>query len=430
MKADLRRLSVVAVAAIVSATPLAGCGGGDEAFRIGVLTDCVGIFRTLGDAQLSGAELPLVERGAELVGAGPAEGLTSVEVAGRRVELVRACTETMEFSTMFEQVRRLAELESVDAIVVGSLGLDAIGLRQIAARYPDVTFVAVPNGPREATLRERPPNLFRVAADHGQVVAGLGTYAYRDLGWRRAAVVALDWDAGWGATAAFVAEFCALGGRVDAQERTVFAPAVRVPKDVDGVALLTGPLAGDQGALIRRLSRRFRPDQLVLGPFVVSDVGALSAAGGSVGASHYPPEGTAAIDAFTQSFRATFPGLQAELARSDFVIPVRNAVEVLLQAVETGGGEAADDARRLQEELRHIETTLLGDPVRIDENGQAIVSSHLVRVGRAPPGQTALVPVRTIDGVDQSIGGLLDADDEPGTVDEPCRKAPLPPWAR
>jgi hypothetical protein len=92
-----------------------GCGGDDRAtFRIGVLTDCVGIYRTLEDAELSGAQLPLIERGARLRGSRPGEGLTSAKVAGVRVELVRGCTETGEFTTMFEQVRRLVDREKVE----------------------------------------------------------------------------------------------------------------------------------------------------------------------------------------------------------------------------------------------------------------------------------------------------------------------------
>jgi hypothetical protein len=136
------------------------------------------------------------------------------------------------------------------------------------------------------------------------------------------------------------------------------------------------------------------------------------------------------MDTFTRSYRSAFPGLPAELARSGFVIAMRNAVEVLLQAMETSDGEIAVAPTRLREELHRLDSTLLGDPVRIDENGQAVVSAHIVRVGKTASGTTALIPLRRIDSVDQSIGGLLHAEHSPGRVDEPCHKAPPPPWAR
>ena len=66
--------------------------------RIGVIIDCVGIYRSLEDAELSGASLPLIERGAELRGRRASDGLSAARVAGRRVELVRGCTEAGEFS--------------------------------------------------------------------------------------------------------------------------------------------------------------------------------------------------------------------------------------------------------------------------------------------------------------------------------------------
>src|SRR5262245_40091762 len=58
-----------------------------------------------------------------------------------------------------------------------------------------------------------------------QWAAGLGTYAYDVLGWRRATILAGDEPSGWDGSAAFVAEFCALGGKVDAEvSRSPFEP--------------------------------------------------------------------------------------------------------------------------------------------------------------------------------------------------------------
>src|SRR5438093_174712 len=85
---------------------------------------------------------------------------------------------------------------------------------------------------------------FRIGfvADAAQAAAGLGSYAYRTLGWRTAATMADDIPYGWETAAGFVAEFCALGGRVverrwvpvGADAATVM-PAV--PRSADGVFL-------------------------------------------------------------------------------------------------------------------------------------------------------------------------------------------------
>jgi branched-chain amino acid transport system substrate-binding protein len=62
-------------------------------------------------------------------------------------------------------------------------------LRELARKYQDTTFVVSTSGPREVTLGDTAPNLFRFAPDISQQVAGLGTFAFRDLGWRNAVVV-------------------------------------------------------------------------------------------------------------------------------------------------------------------------------------------------------------------------------------------------
>jgi branched-chain amino acid transport system substrate-binding protein len=439
MTAD--RWIAATVAVVVLVVLAAGCGGHERAFRIGVLTDCVGIYRTLEDAELSGAELPLLERGGRLRGSRPEDGLTRVTVAGHPVELWHACTETGEFSTMFQEVRRLVVRDGVDAVVGGSFGVDAVGLKQVAKLYPGVPFIALPDGPREVTLRERASNLYRVAPDHGQSVAGLATFAFRDLGWRRAAVLAQNWDLGWGESAAFVAEFCALGGVVTSQERVDLvdpSDAERVPSDVDGVALLTNATFGSQVGLVRRLAAQLGDpaQRMVLGPGVIGDANVLRRMGktleGTVGASAYPPPNASeAFRAYLRSYRAAFPGLSPYLAENEVVLGLRNAVESLLEAFARADGDLSQERARLRTELGRLRTNLLGVPIRIDGDGQAVVSNTLVRIGtNGSGGVPGPILVHRVADVDQSIGGLLSRNHVPGDRNEPCRKATPPTWAR
>ena len=64
MRARATGLALVVAAALLAA----GCGGRDRTVRIGVITDCEGVFASGSDAILAGAQLPLIERGAKLVG--------------------------------------------------------------------------------------------------------------------------------------------------------------------------------------------------------------------------------------------------------------------------------------------------------------------------------------------------------------------------
>jgi branched-chain amino acid transport system substrate-binding protein len=425
-----------AIALLVSMT--AGCGGGEPPFRIGLLVDCVGVFRTLDTAELSGAELPLLERGARLKRTNdPTQGVTVARVAGRRVQLLPACTESLEYSTMFQEVRRLIELEHADAIVGGAFGEDGVAMRDVARLYPHVAFMVVPHGPREVTLRARPSNLFRVSADHGQLVAGLASYAYRELGWRRAAVVSDDWDSGWGSAAAFVAEFCSLGGSVVDQKRSssladVSADLSQLARRADGVAVLTTATFGSQVALVRHLAASLGDParRLVLGPSVLADeetIRGIPTLTGVVGAAVSPPTAaSASARRYEESYIRAFETARAA-SRDGLTVTYRNAVEAVLQALDKAGGETA----RVGPELAQLRAELVGVPVRVDGHGQAVVASTIVRIGQpVDTGDRPMELLHQIANVDQSIGGLLAPGLRPASADQPCDRGTPPPWAR
>jgi hypothetical protein len=49
------------------------------------------------------------------------------------------------------ELRRLAEVERVDAIVAAGTGPDEVVMREVARSHPDVVFLPVVHGPREVT---------------------------------------------------------------------------------------------------------------------------------------------------------------------------------------------------------------------------------------------------------------------------------------
>jgi nucleotide-binding universal stress UspA family protein len=123
MRTEPRRVARALVALVaVAALLVAGCGGGRDPLRVGLVVDCVGVNRPLESAELAGAELPLVQRGATLRADDPLAGIRRATIAGRPVELIRGCTELYEFSTLTAAIRRLVEREHVDVVVAGGSG--------------------------------------------------------------------------------------------------------------------------------------------------------------------------------------------------------------------------------------------------------------------------------------------------------------------
>ena len=428
--------ALVAVLLTVSA-----CGDTQRPLRIGVIADCVGGLRAFGDGELAAAQLPLIVRGARTVSEDPSDGVRGGRVAGRRVEVVRGCGESGEFSTLTQVARQLIEREHVDVIVAGGfVPVDGIPLRELARRYPDVVFVAASSGPREVTLDRPARNLYRVAPDYGQGVAGLATYAYRRLGWRRVAILPEEYAAGWGAETAFVREFCSLGGHI-AKRIQLPIPAAdstsavlnAIPRDANGVAVLGGS-ASVSPDLLRALARR-GTNRVVLGPEVIGFtdlVRHVVALTGVVGASYSAPAGRSpAVRAYLREYAKAYPGRPPDEPRNAVMMAYRNGVEAVLEAFEQAHGDLSDSRRRLRARLARLDTTLLDVPVRIDANRQAVVSTTLVRLGpESASGVPELRAVQSVPAVDQSIGGLVPAGYVPTAAGGVCRRATPPPWAR
>src|SRR5262245_7470481 len=317
----------VAVTALTALALVAGgCGSGGRPFRIGVLTDCQGPLKWAEEAELSAVELPLLRRGARLAGRAPSDGITRATVAGRKVELVRGCSEVAEQAVFIDEARRLVEEQHVDAVIGGA----AVVPRELARRYPNLPFLATsPSWEQEVTLRRPAPNLYRFALDFGQWAAGLGTYAYDVLGWRRATILAGDEPSGWDGSAAFMAEFCALGGKIDAEVyRSLFAPEPNrkvVSRALgardDGVAsFLTDFDASTSvvGLLAKRLDRP--RDRLLLWSPNSEDPTFLKRLGakldGVVLTSRYPAgRHSQALTDYEAAYRGAFPSIPPALAK-------------------------------------------------------------------------------------------------------------------
>jgi branched-chain amino acid transport system substrate-binding protein len=295
----------------------------------------------------------------------------------------------------------------------------------VARKYPDVAFVVSGPGDREVTLGDPAPNLFRFAADLSQQVAGLGTYAYRDLGWRHAVVVAENAEVGWGEAAAFLAEFCALGGRAT---QLPLSPDLQPPSvpEADGVAVFFTPFGKTPEALAALAGGRSPLESsLLLGPAVWNDLNSLTA---------LPDEMKPVVSVVPSTtvdgsrlYRATaarfFPAATETDAMQPFVVQNNDGVEVVMVALEkTGGANGAV----LQAALGSLDVELASGRVRLDGNRAAVVSTALTRLGDIGTGTF----IRTVGDVDQTLGGVLPATYQPGSGEQPCSSGPLPPWAR
>jgi branched-chain amino acid transport system substrate-binding protein len=425
MRADLRRGSAVVLTAALLGL-VSGCGGDDESLRVGVLVDCSGLLETSEQGELAGAELPFKQR----------DGAAG----GRRVEIVKGCTEIGSVTLAIARARSLIEEDGAE-VVVGPAGEpEGVLMRRLAPRYPQVTFILSASVAQEATLRASQPNVFRFVADGAQSAAGLATYAYRDLGWRRAAVAFDLAPVSWDATAGFVAEFCSLGGEVRSQGPLApgagdGALAARLARESDGVFLTTGFY--DPAEFLDAYSRAVRhlPERLVLHGYGLSLPHALTprgvdlsgvVLGGDIPRAAELPEWRRYLRAFANAY----PELPPSTARDQIVVPYYVGAEGLARALERVDGDIGPGGRRLRAALERVEFRGPMGPIRLDPHRQAIVSVHLRRL-KTDGERVTTNPVRVVQGVNQAYDGTFTPDTLPPALFElRCKHGDRPAWAR
>ena len=366
-----------------------------------------------------GAELPLIERGAEL--RGDPRAAASTRRRGRRARRSSSCPAAprlWEFSTLTAETRRLIEREHVDAIVGAGSGADEVVLRDVARLYPDVIFVALAHGPREVTLRGPPPNLFRFARRPrpGRRRAWAPTPTASSAGAGPRSCSSTGTRAGGRGTHSS-AEFCALGGRVGTTSwpSNEFDPAggdVAASRAASTASPCSCPRPSTRTASSKRLARslrrpgppaparprgRRRPDPAARRP-----AGALD---GVVGSSYVDP--APGCGGYLRRLRAGVsrapPPTSPAANRSAAIATRSRRCWPALEARRRELGRALPCA--LGARLR---VDLLGGPVAAGPNRQA-VDLDQPGAGRARGERGRRASRRCGPGVDQSIGGLCSA---------------------
>jgi branched-chain amino acid transport system substrate-binding protein len=423
----MRASALTAMVACVAAMLVAGCGSSTERpVRIGILSDCYGFDSGSNELNVASAELPLVERGAKLLGREPSDLVGPVTVAGRRVELLVGCVAGI--NEVIPQARRLVEEDGAEVIVGPEDPGQGMALRRYARKRPETAFLIQPSAAPELTLTNPAPNVFRFTPDAAQSAAGLGGYAYRELGWRRAVVVGDDVPYAWEEAAGFVAEFCALGGRIVDRLWIPFgmdpaAAAAEVPHAADGVYVGTAVLPMSS-FLKRYTSLGHDPSrQLVSSAGLVADPSVIQLARGVVVGGTPAGRSTRAQRAYTRAWKEAFPAIPAESAMTGLSLAYGIGVEAALEALTRAHGTTG---KPLLDALGGLRLDSPVGQIRLDRHRQAIGPNYLSRVGAG-----GIRTVRVVPDVEQTFGGYFRPGDPPPSETSPmCVKRTPPPWTR
>src|SRR4051812_22129495 len=457
-RSRLSRAGRLATVGTVAVLGLVACGGGsggsddaaspgsesaaapadapEGAVKIGVLTTCGGPFATFEGQSLSGAKYALIEQaGGKADGTDAQDQVTGAKVKDTPLAISYGCSDATPDKAVAE-ARRLVENVGVQILLGPLSGDEGVAVAEYAKSQPDVTFVNGTSGAQSTTLSVKAPNFFRFGGDGAQWMAGLGSYAYKEKGWRKVAILGEDYSYPYTQAAGFVSEFTSLGGEVTARSYVPLtqadwsSPVAQLPRDVDGVLLLTGgtnTVAAEKAFI--QIGKK--PGDFLLGGSSVMDPTSFTVGDqleGLVGGSPVPLGGTEGdwtdyVDGFSQEF----PDVPGE---SLFTVLYFDSMEAILQGLDQVKGDLSDDSKAFQQALAGLQPTFPNGQVKLDDNRNSIQPAYVVQIVK-DGSDLGFKVVKTIPEVDQTFGGLFGPDSPDPSRDEPAKATGNPPpWAQ
>jgi len=421
--------------AATSSATATSSGTPGAVIKIGILTTCGGPFATFEAESFAGAKYALIKyAGATASGTGPQDQITGAVVAGHPIQISFGCSDATP-DVAVKEARRLVESEKVDILLGPLSGDEGVAIANYAKSQPNVTFINGTSGAQTTTMTVGATNFFRFGGDGAQWMAGLGTYAYKTLGWKKVAILGEDYSYPYTQAAGFVAEFCSLGGNVT--QRTWVPLGVtdyssyvaQLPRDVDGILLLTGgtdTIAAEKS--YQQLGHT--PGKEMLGGSSVMDPTSFTVGDslvGLVGGSPVPLGGTTADwTTYATGIAAVYPDAPAD---SLFTVLYYDGMQAIIEGLTKVNGDLSDGQRALQAALTALTPTFPNGTIKLDANRNSVQPAFVVQIQKNG-GNLGFTVLKTIPDVDQTFGGLFSASSKaPSRTDPACTGGTPPPWS-
>src|SRR5215211_4331247 len=382
-----RKLLALLIAVLALCVVAVGCGddddeptggggdttsdsGGGGPIKVAYLSDCEGAFGAFFEPDIAGANLAFIQyAGATASGEKPSDGFEGAKVGDSEIEFVGAGCADDTADKAIEETRRLMEQEDADILVGPLSGDEGIAVANYAKEHPDKTFINGIAGAQDSTLKVGAPNFFRYNTDGAQWSAGVGDYAYNDLGWKKAAIIGDDYSFPYTSLAGFVAEFCAIGGQVTKRiwaplgEKDYSSYISQIPDDVDGIYVGIGG-SGLISFIKQYQEQKGRVDtERMLGnvfwddPLVLKEVG-KSLVGGTTAAMTAADSDEPAVQSYMADLEKAYGKEIGGTGPSVFTYGYYTAMTALVKGLEAVNGDVSDQ-KKLQEALKGV--TLTGD---------------------------------------------------------------------
>ncbi|MEX0407876.1 ABC transporter substrate-binding protein [Aquibium sp. LZ166] len=395
MKIHRRTLLALAVATGITAPGWALAQ--DDTIRIGLLATFEGPFTVLGEDGERGARTAVEEMG----------GM----VAGKKIEIVKGSSDASPDSAV-RAARKLVEQDGVKVLVGPLSGDEGIAVKDYAKSQPDVTFLNGSSAAQDTTFRDPADNFFRFSTDGAQWMAGLGTYAFNEKGYKTVAVVAEDYSFPYTQVFGFMAEFCKAGGKVPSKSwvpignKDYSSVIAAIPDEVDAVYVALGGADAvnfltqfqQSGGTAPLIGGSITVDQTVLtSEGKLRDVLIGTPSAGPVADTNDTPAWNSFVEAYKKQPGA-FPS--PSLFAHAYYVNMKAA----LLALEEVGGDVSDGGAKLRDALSKVSFDSPTGKVSLDANRNAIADIYLTEVTETADGTLLNKLIKVVPQVNQTLG--------------------------
>jgi len=391
------RLLGTVVGVAVAATFAFGASA-QETIKIGVLATLEGPFAAGGQDGMRGADLAVKER----------NGM----VAGKKIELLKASSDAKP-DVAVNATRKLVEQDKVQIMVGPLSGSEGIAVKDYSKTQPGVTFINGSSGAQATTLVNPSPNFFRFNSEGAQWMVGVGEYALKTKGYKKMALIAEDYAFPYSQVQGFMAEYCRLGGKMTQKlwvplgSKDYSSVIARIPPDVDALLIVLG---GSDAVNFLTQYEQAGGDKPMVGGSITVDQTVLNFRGkrresllgtvsaGPIADAYDGAEWKKFVADYKTNFKDGFPS--PSLFAYVYYVNMKAALDALDQVQgDLSGGQA-----KYREALAKMTLKTPTGDVKLDENRQAIASTFITEVAKAPDGQFYNKVVTKKDNVDQYLG--------------------------
>jgi branched-chain amino acid transport system substrate-binding protein len=394
---NINRRALIALA-ISSAIIAPGAAMAEGTIKIGTLATLEGPFTVLGQDSMRGVNLALKEH--------------NMMAGGMKLEIIQGSSDASPDSAV-KAARKLVEQDGVQILIGPLSGDEGLAVKDYAKTQPNVTFVNGVSAAQDTTLRDPAPNFFRFSTDGAQWMAGLGTYAFNDKGYKSVAVIAEDYSFPYTQVFGFMAEFCKAGGKVPSKSwvpignKDFSSVIAALPDDVDAIYVALGGADAvnfltqyqQAGGTAPLIGGSITVDQTVLGSegktkdFVVGTPSA-----GPIADANDSPAWTKFTADYKAAFADGFPA-PSLFAHGYYV----NTTAVLL-ALDQVAGDVSGDQAKFRDALSKLSFDTPTGKVSLDKNRNAIADTYLTEVTKADDGSLRNKVVKVVSQVNQTLG--------------------------